>query len=229
MALTERRYRYSLSDAPSATHYRISIARDRGIIATKANSAGDLTVDTTQSKHPGWMSNLLHDTLREGDILQVAYPFGDFFLDSGSGPVVFLAAGVGVTPLMAMLNTLLTSSADQTSSKRKISWIQAARTPKALAFKEYIGRLLATYPDQLRTQLFYRNPEGAAVGESFIEGRMSLAKVDSSLLHEDNNETQYYVCGPESFMVDMSRALKEHGIDNDRVHAEVFGSGGLQL
>jgi nitric oxide dioxygenase len=217
---------YSLSDSPAQDHYRISVKRERGIVATKPTEGGNLVVDATTATHPAWLSNLLHDTLQEGDDIDVAYPFGDFFLDSGSGPVVLLAAGVGVTPLMAMLNALL---ADGATPKRKITWIQAARTPAALPFRQHISDAVRKHPEQLQTSLFYSNPEGAPAGEKFIQGRIDLSKVDPALLHLEDKIAEYYTCGPESFMLDMSKDLRARGVDGARIHAEAFGPGGLPI
>ena len=89
--------RYSLSDAPSPDHYRISVKREAGT----GEGAG-------AGAHPaGRLSTLLHDTVREGDTLELAHPFGEFVLAAGTAPTVLLSAGVGATPLVAMLNTLL--------------------------------------------------------------------------------------------------------------------------
>jgi nitric oxide dioxygenase len=174
------------------------------------------------------MSNLLHDTLEPGNELDVAFPFGDFVLEPGVGPVVLLSAGVGLTPLLAMLNALVAPEQDA-ASRRPVSWVQAARAPGALAFREHIARLAGDHPEQLKTALFYSYPEGAPTGEHFVKGRLDLAKLDVSLLHLDDEATEYYVCGPEKFMLDMARQLRERGVSASRIHAEIFGAGSLQL
>jgi nitric oxide dioxygenase len=215
--------RYSLSDAPSPDHYRISVKRDRGVVATRAAGSGDLTVDPTASAHPGWLSNLLHDTLQEGADIDVAYPFGDFVLEPGTGPVVLLAAGVGATPLLAMLNALLADA----NSPRQVSWVQVARTPAALPFRVDIANAARAHPDRLRTALFYSHTVDEGESQTCVPGRLDIAKVDTSLLHLEDGAAEYYTCGPATFMCDMTRELAARGVDTGRVHAEVFGSGGL--
>ena len=211
--------RYSLSDAPTSDHFRISVKRDAGIRATHPGSD---TPDTAQAAHPGWISNLLHDTLRAGDTVELAHPFGDFFLDASDAPVVLLSAGVGITPLLAMLNTLVPGSG------RKVGWVRAVRGPHEHAFREHVARLHAEHPEQLTTAVFYSCPDGATLKKDYdVAGRMDLAKVDPGMLHLGDPAAQYYVCGPEAFMADMWQELKARGVDKARFHAEVFGAGVL--
>jgi nitric oxide dioxygenase len=214
--------RYSLSDSYSPDHFRISVKRDPGIRATFLDSE---EVDTTSMAHPGWMSNLLHDTLHEGDDINISSPFGDFFLDEKSrGPVVFLAAGVGVTPLLSMLNTL---TSDTASSTRSISWVQGARSRAHHAFESHVRSVGAAHPQTLSTAYFYSQLIDAADGgESSFKGRIDLTAV-KSMLHLQNPEAQYYICGPDAFMGDMMRALKGMDVDTVRIHAEVFSGGAL--
>jgi nitric oxide dioxygenase len=195
-----------------------------GVQATQVKGSGEAIVDTTQAAHPGWMSNLFHDTLQEGHEIEVAYPFGDFVLDAGSGPVVLIAAGVGATPLLAMLNAILSDAA---SMNRKVSWIQAAKTPLALPFRKIISDLAAKHGDRLRVSLHYTNPLGAPQGEVFTSGRIDAEQLDTRLLHLDDETAQYYTCGPDVFMRDMAKQLRSRGVDHRRIHAELFTSGEL--
>ncbi|KAI0753835.1 globin-like protein [Fomes fomentarius] len=219
LGITQNR-QYSLSDAPNPAHYRISVKREPGI-PTHALSPGNL--DTAQYEHPGWMSNLLHSTLNEGDVVELAYPFGEFFLDSSPAPVVLLSAGVGVTPLLSMLNTLVRAE----GPKRQISWVQAVRNGRVHAFKAHVASVAQQHPDRIKTTVFYSEPvEADVLGKDYdVQGRLDLEKVDRETLRLDDATAQYYVCGPEEFMADIFKGLKARGVDIYRIHAEVFGAG----
>ena len=205
-------YRYSLSDAPIPDHYRISIKREAGIPS-----------DTAELAHPGTMSNILHGTLNEGDTVELAYPFGEFFLDASSTPVVLLSAGVGVTPLLAMLNTLVQSD----GPKRPVSWVQAVRSSRLHPFREHVASLVKAHPAQVSATIFYSDGDEAdARGRDFVvRGRLDVAGLDGKTLKLDDATTQYYVCGPDQFMADVFKGLKARGVDVGRLHAEVFGAG----
>lgn len=204
---------YSLSDSPNPTHYRISVKREPGVDGVA---------------HPGYVSNVLHADKEEGDVLRVSHPYGDFYFDSAAvpadAPVVLLAAGVGLTALMSILNSLTASS-----TTRPVAWIHAARTSGARAFAGHIQSLADAHPN-LRKILFVSQPsESDAQGRDYdAAGRLDLAKLDAEKdLFAGDKRTRYYVCGPERFMVDMQKGLKELGVDEDRVHLELFGTGGV--
>ncbi|KAI0636376.1 bacterial hemoglobin [Trametes polyzona] len=211
---------YSLSDTPNPEYFRISVKREPGIRAVASSG----NADTTQSAHPGWISNLLHAKVHEGDTLEVAFPFGEFFLDASSAPVVLLSAGVGLTPLLAMLNTLVK---DQGGLKREVSWVQAVRNARVHAFRDHIRFVRDAHPDRVRTLVFHSEPAADEVeGKDYdVRGRLDLDKVPRDLLRLDAKDAQYYVCGPEAFMADMIKGLKARGVDGGRIHAEVFGAG----
>ena len=168
------------------------------------------------------MSNLLHATVNEGDTVELAYPFGEFFLDDSTAPVVLISAGVGLTPLLSMLNTLVSIE-----SKRPVSWIQAVRNGRVHAFKAHIASVAKANPEQVKTSIFYSEPvEDDVRGRDYdFLGRLDVDKVDRAVLRLDDPSAQYYVCGPEAFMADMSKALKARGVGGSRIHAEVFGAG----
>lgn len=179
--------------------------------------------------HPGYISNLLHDTKKEGDTLQVSHPYGDFFFDpaaesSKDTPVVLLGAGVGLTCLMSILNTLVESG-----SAQPIAWVHAARTQKVRAFAVHIAEVVKTHSN-VQAVFFTSAPAADDVkGVHYhYAGRMDLAKLDhKKTLFVGNRRTQYFVCGPTEFMHDMGKALKAQGVDDARVHLELFGTGGV--
>ncbi|KAH7099408.1 globin-like protein [Auriculariales sp. MPI-PUGE-AT-0066] len=199
---------YSLSDAPTTdgSHYRISVRREVG----------------------GHVSNVLHDSMAVGDIIEVAHPYGDFFLDtaksSADAPLVLISAGVGQTCLFAILNAVV--NAGQTD--RPISWIHCARNKTVRAFAEDVEALKGRHP-LLKTVHFLSQPTAAEVqGVDFNHsGRVSVNRLDTETdLFLSNSKTQYYVCGPDAFMKDTWEGLKKLGVNEERVHMEQFGTGG---
>ncbi|PLN79365.1 globin-like protein [Aspergillus taichungensis] len=209
---------YSLSDAPHADHYRISVRKHPGLDPSNPDAR----------VNPGYVSNLLHDNVQEGDLIKVSHPYGDFFFReelAGKNPVVLLGAGVGLTPLMSILNTL----AGHTAPDRPVTFIHGARTARARAFHGYVQGLKEKIPS-LKTTFFNSEPAADEIaGVDYDKaGRISLPLLDRSAdLHLDDPTTGYYVCGPESFMVDMRAWLREQGVSDDRLNLELFGTGGV--
>jgi len=204
---------YSLSDAPWPDYYRISVKREQG----------------TAPCRPGMISNLLHDTKNEGDILQVSHPFGDFFLDPSSfedvaSPVVLMSAGVGLTCLTSILNSLVANH-----SARPVSWIHCAKSKNVRAFAPHIKNV-ARSRENVHYLFFNTKPaEDEQLGVDYhFEGRAHPKMLDQEKdLFISNRKTQYFVCGPEGFMTDMDKALQELGVEKERIHMELFGTGGV--
>ncbi|OKL62206.1 hypothetical protein UA08_02451 [Talaromyces atroroseus] len=209
---------YSLSDKPSPDYYRISVKKETGLDPKHPDA----------KYNPGCISNILHDSKKEGDVIQVSHPHGDFFLvdAESTSPIVLIAAGVGLTPLTSMLNTVTSgSNADQ----RKIHFIHSARQAKSRAFKDHVLSLSKQHPS-LQVTFFNTSPSAEEKeGEDFHhKGPIvidSLAK--NGQLFLDDATTQYYICGPAAFMTSMVKSLAEQGVAADRVHMELFGTGGV--
>lgn len=208
---------YSLSDAPGKDYLRISVKKEPGVEIGEPKSM----------THPGYLSNILHEKKNVGDVVRVSHPFGDFFFEEGEqerdAPVVLISAGVGLTCLMSILNTLV-----EANSERPISWIQVARHSGVRAFKPHIDALAVTHKN-LHTVYFCSNPkEGDVQGKDYdIQGRLDLDKVNGADLHLDNNKAQYFVCGPAEFMVATAKKLQGLGVSAARVKMELFGTGGV--
>ncbi|MCP8968688.1 NO-inducible flavohemoprotein [Ectobacillus ponti] len=189
---------YSLSDASGKDYYRISVKRE---------TAGAETPD-------GIVSNYLHDHVKEGDVLPISAPAGDFFLHTESAaPVVLLAGGVGFTPLMSMLNTL----AEQ---KRQVTYVQAALNSKVHAMKEHTAALAAAN-ENVQVYTVYAEPTEAdrAAGSFEKEGFLDLAWLQSVA----SQEADFYFCGPVLFMKHVKAMLEEWGVPAERIHFEFFG------
>ncbi|KAL1739579.1 globin-like protein [Schizophyllum fasciatum] len=210
---------YSLSDAPRSDYYRISVKREDGLNMS----------DPAAPAHPGYISNLLHKNKQAGDIVRVSHPYGDFFYDEAavapSAPIVFLSAGVGLTCLLSIFNSL--APAEKTA--HPITWVHVARTASARAFAAHVRAAAARNP-RVKPVFFLSHPgEGDVQGTDFdVQGRLELGKLDAeSQLFAKDPKAQYFVCGPESFMVDMQKGLKALGVDEARIHLELFGTGGV--
>ncbi|KAF2204540.1 globin-like protein [Delitschia confertaspora ATCC 74209] len=210
---------YSLSDAPGKPYLRISVKREKG-----------LPIDTKDPKvlaHEGYLSNLLHATKNVGDVVRVSHPFGDFFYEEKEvgkeNPVVLISAGVGLTCLMSILNTLTSKP-----SSRPISWIHVARNAGVRAFKAHLDELVETNKN-LKKVLFTSSPgEQEVQGTDYdIKGKMDLDQVNKEDLFLQDDAAQYFVCGPVQFMGTMEKKLKSYGVPSERINMELFGTGGV--
>lgn len=206
---------YSLSDAPSSKYYRISVKKEPGLDRSDPDAVA----------HPGYVSNVLHDTKAVGDTLKLSHPAGEFFLDPDKEkdvPVVLVSAGVGLTPMISILNTLTTKN-----SKQRISFIHAARTNTIRAFYSHIQDEVAhhsnvSYTSFIKTPHPEKDVEGSNYGYA---GRLDLNKLDQTNdLFLDDQHTLYFICGPTSFMTDVKAGLVEMGADADRIKLELFGT-----
>jgi ferredoxin-NADP reductase/MOSC domain-containing protein YiiM len=172
---------YSLSSAPGAASYRISVKREtHGVVS-------------------GW----LHDKLQPGALLEVAAPRGTFVLRSNANPALLISAGVGITPVLAMLHQLAS-----TDTEREVWWLHAARSPAEQAFADEASGLLHRL-NHAHPHVFY-----SADGH-----RLTPAALAD--LHLPTN-AEAYLCGPGRFMADVGAALHSLGIGS--VFTEVFGA-----
>jgi ferredoxin-NADP reductase len=186
---------YSLSDLPAADHLRISV----------------------KSELDGIGSSFLCNRVREGDLLNVSAPRGIFTLRPGQNPVVLLSAGVGATPVMSMLHALVSER-----SQREIWWIYGARNRVDHPFAEESHSLLRQLP-RGRGYIVYSRPTAIdQVGADFD----ALGHIDAALLERIgvSRNSDFYLCGPSSFLRDMRDGLRNWGAFDGNVHAETFGS-----
>ncbi|KAE8352303.1 globin-like protein [Aspergillus coremiiformis] len=210
---------YSLSDAPRSDYYRISVKREAGVNTASADA----------DAHPGYVSNILHAHINEGDVVKVSHPYGDFFLSDAASPnpIVLLAAGVGLTPLTSILNTLTSTPPD--APHRQIQFIHGARSAATRAFTKDIKSLAEKYPN-LHATFFNTHPgpaEKQGVDYDHV-GRVDLSQLDRSTdLFLDDATTEYYICGPDQFMTATRAALAAAGVSEDRIKLELFGTGGV--
>jgi ferredoxin-NADP reductase/MOSC domain-containing protein YiiM/ferredoxin len=187
---------YSLSGEPGATTYRVSVKRE-------AHGAASAYID---------------ERLQIGDIVQASASRGDFTLRPGDTPVVLLSAGIGVTPVLAMLHALATEA-----STRDIWWLYGARNGREHPFAEEVRGLLKALPRH-HSHISYSspNPQDRANVDFDAPGRLN-AEVLGELDLPRNGD--FYICGPSSFMSDLTAGLKELDVASDRIHTEIFGAG----
>jgi ferredoxin-NADP reductase/MOSC domain-containing protein YiiM len=185
---------YSLSAAPGADPYRISVKHE---------------------PH-GAVSGYLNCRLRTGATLDAAAPRGGFTLSEGTGPVLLISAGIGVTPVLSMLHQL----ADE-HSERDVWWIHGARRLLEHPLAAEAHALLGSLP-HAHEHVFYSAatpPERHRAHAAF--GRLTKDRLTGLAIPADASA---YICGPASFMTDMEHALTELGIDSASIHTELFGA-----
>jgi ferredoxin-NADP reductase/MOSC domain-containing protein YiiM len=186
---------YSLSDLPVADHLRISV----------------------KSELNGIGSSFLCNRVREGDLLDVSAPRGSFTLRPSQSPVVLMSAGVGATPVMSMLHALAAEK-----SQREIWWIYGARNSVDHPFAEE-SRSLLKQLSRGRGYIVYSRPAAIdQVGADFD----APGHIDAALLGKIgvSRNSDFYLCGPPSFLQNMRDGLRNWGVLAENVHTEIFGS-----
>lgn len=205
-AVTERTVTrcYSLSDRPESSHYRITVKR----VASPAQRP---------ELPPGASSSHLHDRVQVGDVLRIKAPAGRFFIDATSDlPVVLVAGGIGVTPMMSMLRWCL---AEQ--PRRTVHLYYRVRRGDEQAFKKALELLAAAHPN------FHLNVVYSDAGPDDVPGRdyQHVGRIDVDLLRRTlpHERHQFYVCGPPAMMASLVPALGEWGVGAQYIHFESFG------
>lgn len=188
---------YSLSQAPGEGYYRISVKRE------EANG-----------EYPaGIVSNFLHDHVHEGSILPISAPGGDFVLDQKDNrPLVLMSGGVGLTPMMSMLETVIKSQPE-----REVIYIHAARSGRYHAMKERVENICSNHSN-VKSYTIYGNP---AEGEQCDK----TGYIDIEWLHSviPTNDAAFYFCGPKGFMRTAYQILRKLDVADEDIHYEVFG------
>ena len=194
---------YSLSCAPNGRSYRISVKRE----ATPAD---------VPDAPPGLVSNLLHDTVQEGDLLDVHMPLGDFVLQPGTHPVVLLSGGSGITGVLSMLEHLT----GKDGGDREVVFLHAARHRRHHAFGSHI-RALARRRLGIRVTVLY--------GEIGPEDKLGLhydaaghVTADVIRAYLPAAPADFYYCGPIGFMAGVEAALDTLGVPQVRRFSEAF-------
>ncbi|MBD9413352.1 NO-inducible flavohemoprotein [Pseudomonas sp. PDM16] len=185
----EVRRNYSLSAGPNGREYRISVKREPG----------------------GRVSNYLHDRVADGDEVELFIPAGEFTLNQSKKPLVLISAGVGITPLMTMLEAAVHSG-------RPIRFIHCARHAGVQAFTDRVEELVAANP---QVQRFYCLEEQRPNDGAHAHGRLSLERLKAWLPAE--RDVDAYFLGPKPFMSAVRRNLRELGVPDAQARYEFFG------
>ncbi|HUN48768.1 MAG TPA: MOSC and FAD-binding oxidoreductase domain-containing protein [Stellaceae bacterium] len=187
---------YSLSGPPAAGTYRISVKREAG--------AGSV---------------YLHEHVRPGDTVETSAPRGTFVLPPGTSPVVLMSAGIGVTPMLAMLYAAAAAGA---GSAREVWWLHGARDGAHHCFAEEARTLLRSLARAHSTVLYSRPRAADRLGRDFD----AIGHLDIPLLQRLGvpQESDFYLCGPPAFLTEIDAALGRWGVAGGRIHQEVFGS-----
>jgi len=187
---------YSLSGEPSAEHYRVSVKRE-------AHGAAGAYID---------------EKLQVGDVVDVSATRGGFTLRLGDAPIVLLSAGIGATPVLAILHALAAEA-----SSREVWWIYGARDGREHPFAEETRTLLKLLARSHR-HIRYSSPDPEdRLGVDFdAPGRLNV-RVLEELSVPSNGD--FYICGPPAFMSDLTAGLAAWSVPSSRIHTEIFGAG----
>ncbi|HUC09379.1 MAG TPA: MOSC and FAD-binding oxidoreductase domain-containing protein [Stellaceae bacterium] len=186
---------YSLSGEPSQERWRVSIKRE---------------------PH-GMVGAYVETRLRVGDVIDTSAPRGSFTLRPGTGPVVLLSAGIGATPVLAMLKALATGG-----SRREIWWVHGARNRGEHAFAAEVQALLKSLPAG-HSHIRYSAPGPT---DRLTVDFDAVGRLSANVLQELGapREADFYLCGPGAFMSNLTTELANWGVSAERLHSENFGS-----
>jgi ferredoxin-NADP reductase len=189
---------YSLCGPPDAGTYRIGVKNEGG-----------------------GASAFLDEHVRVGDMLEISAPRGTFTLAAGSAPIVLLSAGVGVTPVLAMLHA---AASNDGASPREVWWIHSARNSAYQSFASEARTLVAGLKQGHHCTIYSRPGDADRLGVDFdVKGHLALP-----LLVELGvpPSADFYLCGPGGFLAEIDAALAGWGVDPHRIHKEPFGPSG---
>ncbi len=198
---------YSLSDAPRADHYRVSIKR--------------LPAPPGKQVPPGRSSNHFHDRIAVGSTLHVRAPGGHFYLEPGTAPVVLIAGGIGITPLMSMLEWSL-----EHQPEREIWLFYGVRNGHELAMRQRLESQASRYAN-FHLHLCFSDPQpGETAGRDYHHaGRVSLDLLRRLL---PLKPFHFYICGPGPMMATMVEGLEDWGVPDAHIHFEAFGPASVK-
>jgi ferredoxin-NADP reductase/ferredoxin len=186
---------YSLCGPPGSPNYRIGVKNEHGLA-----------------------SGILHQSVRAGSHLEVGAPRGSITLADGATPVVLISAGVGVTPMLAMLHG---AAAMNAVTPRPVWWLHSARDRAHHSFTQEADALLAALPASQRCVVYSRPAPGDILGQDFDRpDHLSLSLLQDIGVPQDGD---FYLCGPARFLEDFQAGLAAWGVARSRIHVEVFG------
>lgn len=171
---------------------------------------------TVKKEQKGNVSQHFFNNINVGDSIEVAPPSGEFFLDleqKSNAPLVFISAGIGITPLISMLLSEL-----KTDNTRKILFVCGKKNKLEHPFADLLKEL-TDKNSRLETIFFYESVEKD-------EAKLGLVNLDTVNKHLENevSNAQYFFCGPTDFMLSIQEGLLKNGVKNNNIHFEFFGS-----
>lgn len=193
---------YSLSDAPSHDHLRLTVKRQ----------------DANGTAPAGQVSTALHGELREGDMVDLSFPQGHFVVDqSRHNPIVLLSGGVGITPMLGFV-----AHVTREQPLRTIYFAHAARNRHVHAMNDWLRSMQKRHPS-LKVEIYLEEVDAADLaGQHYDQhGRIDAARIASN---DDLIGADYYICGPRAFMTAQLASLKQAGVPESNIHAEFFGA-----
>jgi uncharacterized protein len=195
---------YSLSDSPKPDYYRVSIKR------TPPPREGPGNVSASSS-------NYFHDHVKEGDILDVKAPSGGFYLDmTRHSPIVLIGGGVGLTPVLSMLNAVVESG-----SQREVWFFYGVRNRDEHIMREHFATIAREHPT-VKLNICYSDPTEKCVhGADYHHAARVGADLFKTVLPSSNYD--YYLCGPPPMMQSLHEGLREWGVPDANIHYEAFG------
>lgn len=193
---------YTISQGPNGQNYRLSVKREAH----------------------GLASRLLHDHFESGDIIEVGSPAGNFILDDSTQPIVMLSGGVGITPMMAMLDAQITALKNR-APQRAVYFVHAAQNSASQAFRRELKAMACRY-DWLHLFTTYSAP-GPEDNQGETHDTEERLSVDALARLLPFGGYQFYLCGPEGFMRSLYSGLRDIGVDRSHIHYEFFGTGEL--
>ena len=198
---------YSLSDSPDKDYYRLTIKREPA-------------PSDVPNAYPGVSSNYFHDQVEIGTKIQVSGPRGKFYLKDQETPVVLLSAGVGVTPMISMLNTLV-----EMKSSREVWFIHGARNGREHALGTHVREMIRSYVN-LNAFFTYSRPNADdIIGQDYDEeGHVTIDLIEQLNVKKDSD---FYVCGPTQFMKSIFPDLINWGVKGTSIHYEFFGPASM--
>lgn len=193
---------YSLSDAPHPEYYRVTIKRVPQPICSDVP--------------PGRSSNYFHDLIEVGSLLQVRAPSGHFHIDKSETPVVLIGGGIGITPMLSMLNWCLANQPG-----REVWLFYGVRNSQDLAMKSHLKTLASTHAN-IHLWICFSNPlsEDAVARDYQHKGRVDINLLRTQLPLKPYH---FYICGPTLMMESLVPALDDWGVPDAHIHFEAFG------
>jgi nitric oxide dioxygenase len=196
---------YSVSSTPGHEYYRISVKREKGP-----------NLDTN-----GMISNQLHDFVNENDIVDLTAPAGNFTLAPNiDAPVTLISGGVGITPLLSMLHSLV-----ENDYTHPITWLHGCRDQSVHAFRNQLNDIVKT-KNNVKQHVFYNQVTEENREAGVLEGYLDISKVPSLNLQPD---AHYFICGPSAFIQKQYHDLVGAGVNKQHIYFEEFGPQLLSL